>query len=268
MRDGVRPHIGKLFDKTASLWLRNRYGRQLADPRLPGDWRRVYHVHVPKTGGTSINHEFLSLGGEDGAEVYTRLTKRRRTHFSRSGHYIFVGWNTSLLKAGHYHFGFSHSPLHRLSFPSGTFLLTCLRDPMERVISYYRMLLDRASGVTLAKGLSAQVEWLGSSFAEFLQNAPEDVLLRQIHMFSEDHDLDTALENLDRCQAVLFTETLSTDLPALGERLLLPLNSRHTRRGLSESSLRPNDLELLRERIRPEILFWEAAAKTYGHSDG
>jgi hypothetical protein len=263
LRETVKHYLGPPIDRAADLWLRARYGRHLAKIKLPDGWARIYHVHVPKTGGTSINHEFLSLGGEDGALLYTRLWKRRRTHFLKSGDYVFVGWNVFLIEEGHYHFGFSHSPLSQLDLPDNTFVFTCLRDPVDRMLSYYRMLLDYRAGVQLSRALGWQVGWLGDSFQDFLRNVPDEWLLGQLFRFSHSLNVDAALRNLARCQEVLFTDSLSSDLPNLGRQLRLPLRKRHTRKGIAEPPLGADDLTVLRDRLGPELELWDAARSRY-----
>ncbi len=54
------------------------------------EFERVYLYHIRKTGGTSINHMFLSLGGEQGKEVYDSLSRSRNLRII-SNDKIFVG---------------------------------------------------------------------------------------------------------------------------------------------------------------------------------
>jgi len=46
-----------------------RISHLFSKPKISGTaWDRVYHYHIRKTGGTSLNHMFLGSDGEDGLE--------------------------------------------------------------------------------------------------------------------------------------------------------------------------------------------------------
>jgi hypothetical protein len=123
------------------------------------------------------------------------------------------------------------------------------------------MLLDHVAGVRHNPAIEKEVSWLGNSFRDFLGNASDERVLAQLLMFDGMLDVKSALENLARCEEVLFTDRLATDLPSLGNRLGLSLRNRHTRKGITNPRLGSGDLAALKERIRPELEFWEAARK-------
>jgi len=52
---------------------KDRKYRQIAKYNIANKFQRIYLYHIQKTGGTSLNHMFLSLGGEDPSDVYRRL---------------------------------------------------------------------------------------------------------------------------------------------------------------------------------------------------
>ena len=39
-------------------------------PLLKNGYKRIYHCHIRKTGGTSLNSMFLSVDGGDPSEMY------------------------------------------------------------------------------------------------------------------------------------------------------------------------------------------------------
>jgi hypothetical protein len=47
-------------------------------PKISGtSWDQIYHYHIRKTGGTSLNHMILGSDGEDGLEkLATEVTSR------------------------------------------------------------------------------------------------------------------------------------------------------------------------------------------------
>ena len=99
-------------------------------------YKRIYFVHIRKTGGTSFNHMFLSLSGEDSKSLYSQLCRTRENRILSNG-LIYVGWNTRHINKGNYFYGFSHTPLHKLDLPNETFTVSCFRDPVRRVVSHY-----------------------------------------------------------------------------------------------------------------------------------
>jgi len=109
--------------------------------RLPDGKGRVYHYHIRKTAGTSLNLAFFSeYGAEEAKHVHQQISKRRFNLRAINRNEVFVGWETNLLSTGHYFYGFSHSPLHELRVSEGSFTITIFRDPVKRVASHFNML--------------------------------------------------------------------------------------------------------------------------------
>ena len=100
---------------------------------LIGDVEKpIYHFHVRKTAGTSLNFAFLSNGGNS-QDLFQKLLKKWNKRIVEQDK-IFVGWNTCLLNKGQFHFAFSHTPHHQIKIPKHAYTFTCLRDPVERII--------------------------------------------------------------------------------------------------------------------------------------
>ncbi len=100
-------------------------------------YNRIYHHHVRKTAGSSLNAAFWTLGGLEAAKTDADPTQQ----VVESNGMKFVAYNSALIEAGDYFFSTSHIPAWRLDLPSDTFTITILRDPAARVMSYYRYLL-------------------------------------------------------------------------------------------------------------------------------
>ncbi|QDV69534.1 hypothetical protein Poly24_32500 [Rosistilla carotiformis] len=78
-----------------------------------GGGKRIYLVHIRKTGGTSLNHAFLQTSGMDSSLLYEQLVQKK-DHRVCCGDKVFVGWNIKHINAGHYYYAFSHTPLHQI----------------------------------------------------------------------------------------------------------------------------------------------------------
>ncbi|MBZ0098425.1 MAG: sulfotransferase family 2 domain-containing protein, partial [Taibaiella sp.] len=200
--------------------------------QLPGGYRRIYHYHIQKTGGTSINHMFLNLSGKPGEQVYNQISSLTADQGSNeSPQYrvtargmVFVGWKKYIIEQGYYFYAFSHLTAHELQLPPQTFTLTCLRDPVKRVISHYRHLLTHRE----SHGLKPEVNgWLRSTFQESLVDWPNHYLLSHLHMFSPNYDVDEAAERICQVDAILFTEEMAEGVARLAQRLNLDLQVQH-----------------------------------------
>ena len=226
-----------------------------ADHDIAG-YRRVYHVHIRKTGGTSINQMFLSLVG-DGPSLYNRLAASLTGRKKLNGH-VFVGWNKRYINRGHYYYAFSHVPRHRLDLPPGTFTLACFRDPVQRVLSHYKMLRTFAENGIDHPCMKEEGPWLGRSLGDFIERIPPRHLLNQLYMFSERFDVNEAHDRIQNLSHILFTETFEEGVAALNGKLGLDLRPVHARK----SKPRPEEgagqhLARLREKLSEEYALLE-----------
>jgi hypothetical protein len=103
-------------------------------------YERVYHYHVRKSAGSSLNAAFWGLGGVDFATAEVRLRESPRSEFVANG-LRFVRNNPSLLAQGDYFFATTHQPAYYVELPPRTFTITILRDPLSRALSYYRYMV-------------------------------------------------------------------------------------------------------------------------------
>ena len=219
--------------------------------RLDGAFRRVYLYHVRKTGGTSLTYMFLGLGGEDSRQVYARLTHSRNYRVI-SGGKVFVGWRKELIEQGRYYYAFSHIPAHELRLPPETFTVTCLRDPVERVISLYKMLLEYRAIGKPHPAMKKQGRWLGDSFGDFLERIPREHLLRQLFMFSKTFSPDEAFGRIRACSHYFFLEDFADGAQSLSARLGLAFQPVHVHQSQGEPDIEPHEAEELRARLEPE----------------
>lgn len=235
-------------------------------------YKRVYHFHVRKTAGTSLNSAFWALAGLD-------LRAMSDKQVAEGNGLKVVRGNPRLVEEGDYFFANSHQPAYRLRLPPETYTITILRDPAARVISYYRYLLwarseeaDREREPFLDEVL-AESAFLGggprrllarlaprrreASFRDFLDRVPPERLLTQLHMFSERLDPSEAAEAALACSATCFTETYPADLKRIAAELQLDLREKRERSFGERVSLTDEESELLRERLAPEYAMIE-----------
>lgn len=104
-----------------------------------GTAERIYHFHIRKTAGTSLDSAFLALGDPDLGTIAERA-KFDENLVERNG-LRFVHHDLALIAEGDYFFASSHQPIFQVSLPADTFTLTILRDPVARAVSYLRYLL-------------------------------------------------------------------------------------------------------------------------------
>jgi hypothetical protein len=227
------------------------YRRMAEGYALPDGSRRVYCYHVRKTAGTSLFLSFLALGGEDPMAVWRRITASRLQR-TTSAAYSFASNDRDVLAEGAYFFGRSHHHFVDQPLPPGTFTVTILRDPVERVRSYYDYLVagddpDMPGRVNRRQRLLAC-----DGFDAFLDRVPVDGLLTQLAMFSERLDVSEAADRIAGCSSVFFTEDFASGLARLGQRLDLPLVPCRARVTPGRTELTDRQRERLRTHLEPE----------------
>lgn len=259
----LRNYLLALKNRARYYYLRSRYSIHTASQKirydlkykkhiLPGGFERIYHVHIRKTAGTSLNFAVWSLDGGDPMDIQKNIY--RETVWSH-GNKIYVGSRIDLINRGKYFFGRSHLPLHKLSLPPETFTIAIFRDPAARVISHYKMLLDyREDPANHAPfDLTQEMPWIGSSFREFLDNIPKTHLLNQLYMFSEKMDVQEAYEVImEQCTCFMNTEDFSTALNSLADVLHLPLQEYHRHKSKTPTEITENDFSDLHDLLADE----------------
>lgn len=227
------------------------YRRMAESFTLPDGSRRVYCYHVRKTAGTSLFLSFLSLGGEDPMAVWRRIAASRLQR-TASAAYSFASNDRDVLAEGAYFFGRSHHRFVDQPLPPGTFTVTILRDPVERVHSYYDYLVAGDDPGLPGRVSRRQRLLAHGGFDRFLDQVPPTGLVTQLAMFSERLDLSEAADRIAGCSSVFFTEDFAAGLARLGRRLDLPLVPYRVRVTPGRTELTERQRERLRARLEPE----------------
>ena len=220
-------------------------------------YRRIYHFHSRKTAGTSVAKMFLSLNGNDGGHRFDELALQADRPLLSDG-LIFVGWDKRLIELGEYYFAFSHLTYDDLQLPPNTFRFTSLRDPSDRVLSHYRMLLDFSKQSDPHSSFAEERHWLGNSFSDFLDRIPREHLQNQLYMFSKQFEVDEAIERVARLEHVILFDDLNNGLRSLSRKTGIQLAVRHDRRGVSEFEVGESDRARLKELLVEEYEFYTA----------
>jgi hypothetical protein len=246
------------------------YRRMARGLTLPDGSRRVFCHHIRKTAGTSLFLSFLALGGEDPMVVWRRIAASRLQRTTSAG-YGFASINRSVLAEGAYLFGRAHRSVSRQPLPSGTFTVTILRDPVERVHSYFDYLVAGDDPDLPGQVSQRERQIVRDGFDSFIDRVPVNRLLSQLVMFSDRLDVHEAADRVSGCSSVFFTEDFSAGLAKLAHRLDLPLVPHRTRVTTTRSTLTDRQRERLRARLEPEYellaLLDRAGIATRGSAD-
>ena len=226
-------------------------------------YKRLYHFHARKTAGTTVAKIFMSATGCDGGQLYQQLSAASDRQLLCQN-LIFVGWDKKLIESGEYYFGFSHIPFDDLALPDRTFRFTVLRDPIERVFSHYRMLLDFSKQDDPHESFAEEKHWLGNSFDEFLDRIPQEHLQNQLFMFSKKFDPNEAVSRVLDLEHTILFEQLAHGLNRLGNLVGKPMSIRHDRKGQSQFEISQQDHDKLKQMLEPECEFYAAVAKKIG----
>lgn len=229
--------------------------------RIAENYERIYHYHIRKSAGTSLNSAFWNLAG-------LSLKSVGRNLYSFGNGYVFVLNSKRAIDHGSYFFASSHNPSHQLNIPNNTFTVTVLRSPTQRVLSFYQYLYFIKND-PIAKiedpfwreaHHEAQKYLANSSFHSFLDSISRPDLMPQLYMFSSSFNVSEGVDRASKCSSVLFTENFNEDILTLGKTLDLPLKPLHERKFSSkklEINLSPSEQDRLQEMLKYEIEFYE-----------
>ena len=192
-------------------------------------FRRVYHIHIRKTAGTSINRIFMRASGGDENLIYGKVASSL-IHTTTVNNYKFTGYCPRSINRGNYFYAYSHMPYWKLKLPKYTFRFTCFRDPIQRLLSHYKMLIDLRDSGKFHPSMAVEGKWLGRNIHDFIDNIPKHHLLNQLYMFSPEFNVFEASEAIGGLDQILFTESLFDDISRLSNNLGLELGYMHYRK--------------------------------------
>lgn len=221
-----------LLSKIRNTWTFKKYHRSIKKflaakvynnaKYLPEGIDRVYHIHIRKSAGTSINSAFWGLEGYN-------LKAVRREPIILGKRLSFVRYSKALIEKGDYFYASAHFARWQLNLKPNTFTFTMLRDPYERLTSLYKYYnwvdqIDDETGYKLDPSyyvLKEQLHLLGNSFTDFMNNLSNKYLYNQLYTFSEQLDVDEALRNIEKVDRVYFKDNFQASVEDLKNTLQL-----------------------------------------------
>lgn len=230
-------------------------------------YKRIYHFHVRKSAGTSVNAAFWELG-------HLNLKKLKREPLAMGKGFIFVRNNKELIEAGNFHYANAHLPFWKLKIPDGTFTFCFFREPYQRLLSLYgyykwvaEMPLEAKKMDPHYNSLRKYAHWVGNSFSEFLDNVPKKHLLNQLYMFSENYDIETALENTGTISAIYFQENFNDSIQNLSQKLNLELTVKRERTSSKKVAIdiSPEEESKAKQYLQQEYKFYKIIKDRYGY---
>lgn len=221
---------------------------------LPNGYERIYHFHIRKTAGSSINAAFRNAF-EPFVHGSAKENLLHRREWIVHGGQIYVTHNKYLINRGDYFYGDGHACFEDVDVPERTLKLTIVRDPVKRVISYYRMLKYWQDFDVQHRARGGEEKYLGGSFGEFLELVPPDKLLSQLYMFSKRLSVDDALSNAMKMNFIMTTEKFDSHLSVLSNLVKLKLKVYREKAGYGDVEICDRDMRRLCEYLEPEREF-------------
>jgi hypothetical protein len=226
----------------------------------PNNIDRVYHYHIRKSGGTSINSIFWELAG------YNSLSSVNTEPILIGNHKSIVRIDKKLIESGDYFYASSHFPLWSLHLKPNTFTFTILREPYERVVSLYKYYqwvyqVDEKIAPKIDPSyyyLKKQTHLQNVSFLEFISNLSKKHLYGELYFYSEKMLINEALINLEKVDVVFFKDNFLEIMPTLSRKLNLNFKNISRERSFQNIIYSINDEEekFAKNILKNEIEFY------------
>jgi hypothetical protein len=263
LREYIRPKVKRKVQQVRYL-VSDRSDLKAVTPRLqPLGYERIYHYHIRKTAGSSLNTAFKNAFRDPSAGMADEEALFARNWGVIAGK-VYVNHSEYLLERGDFFYGDGHGAFHELAIPSNTFRITILRDPAARVLSYYRMLMHWKHNDIKHPARKAEEAYVGSCFGEFLERVPREHLMRQLYMFSKTFDVAEAAQNIGTLNFVMTTEDFTRHLSTLAALLNIDLRLYRQKSSYGAVMISDSDRARLVEVLAPEYALLEAVAPVVG----
>ncbi len=241
----------------------NRKAKDLMKLSFSKKVHRVYHFHIRKTGGTSINLGVIQhILKNNPQETYSKLSANRFNLRQIINDRVIIGWDVNLINKGLFHYGFSHKPFDQIQLPKNTFSFTCFRDPIKRVLSHYNMLCYYRKN-NLRPELKSEIKHLGANLIEYLNSMPKKHTMNQLYMFSSKFDVQIALKNIANLDHVIFLGKNGHDLTLLNAKIGIEISPFHEKNYGHKETITDNEIAYLSKFLEPECTFYNKVFERY-----
>lgn len=189
----------------------------------------IYFYHLERTGGTSITKAILQAVIGDYKKAYKEMTSNDKGTYKYKDK-LFIGWTRHLLEGNNYYYGFSHIPMFRYKPPKKAFTFTIIRNPIDRLVSYYKILMDIEKSGKHNWFERKERDYVGD-FAHFLEKVSRKKRLKQLYTFSHGFNVDEAEKNIKSLSYYFKFEDFDEGVKTLGKKIGLNLKPLKTNVG-------------------------------------
>ena len=228
--------------------------RKIASNHDFNGYKRIYHCHVMKSGGTSINYAFLGLEVANPSQEVFKIYKHPHLR-KRTENMVYIHQNEYILDRNEYSYGFSHRPFYKFNFNQETFTFTVIRDPYKRLLSRYKHLRDLIEQ-TPKEFVAHQLPWMEKDFWYFVQNADKNEIFFHLYLFSPTYTVEEAYQNIKSLNYYGITKYLSTTFEHLSDATGLSLKSSHSHKSAFNEIVPPEVEEKTKELLKDEYVLY------------
>ena len=235
---------------------------------LPDGIDRVYHIHIRKSAGSSLNNVFFMQAGLSLQEFW------REPVYVKNG-MVFVQHQKEPIIQGNYYYASSHYPIWELNLKPNTFTYCILRDPIDRLVSLYKYYcwvaqVDEKTGYAKDPSyyvLLAQKNLLNKTFSDFVKELSPKYLSNQLFIFDKDLNAEKAIALLATVNKVYFFDMLDFAITDLTATLNLKPTQLTKERSFQDVvfEIKPDELVMAKGLLSAEIEFYERARQIYNN---
>lgn len=224
--------------------------------------KKIYHFHLMKTGGTSINDGIISSHYKDSINWHTDMYKYPDCRII-SDKKIFVSFNYLLIRLGLFHYGFSHRSYYQTRLPKGTYSITCIRNPLLRNYSRYKHIKKNINEKNFQAHSASELNAAKGSFGKYLELISDREMCHQLYFYSNEGNVCEAIDNLSKVNFIIRNECFAEDINVLSKKIGFDIPIRRIRE--TKSDLTYNELAKIfnqfHNRIKPEMEFHKKASE-------